>query len=139
MTPSYAVAYDPDVAFVAPTIQALKNKGVEFIRITWSDLTNNTRFRLLPIQYFEKLVATGRPGVSITKVGLGLVGSTIPPGFSPTGEYLYVVDFSSLRICPYAPGHASLFGWFQEKKLSPNATSLSVDICPRTILSRLVA
>ena len=62
-------------------------------------------------------------------------------GLSPTGEYLYAVDLSSLRISPYAPGHASVLGWFEEKRPNPGLQgrlALEVDICPRTILRRIV-
>jgi hypothetical protein len=60
---------------------------------------------------------------------------------SPTGEYLYAVDLLSLRISPYAPGHASVLGWFEEKRPHPGVKghlALEVDICPRTILRRIV-
>ncbi|KAH7922480.1 glutamine synthetase/guanido kinase [Leucogyrophana mollusca] len=66
---------------------------------------------------------------------------TVIPGFNAVGEYLYVVDTSTLRICPYAPGHAVVFGHFQEKTpvLGANGIyTLSVPICPRTILGRIV-
>jgi len=60
---------------------------------------------------------------------------------SPTGEYLYALDLSTIRICPYAPGHANVLGWFEEKQPQPNLEgrrALEVDLCPRTILRRTV-
>ena len=59
--------------------------------------------------------------------------------FSTTGQWLYAFDLSSIRLCPYAPGHASIMGWF-EVKTPPTAAlapEIEVDICPRTILRRV--
>ena len=59
--------------------------------------------------------------------------------FSTTGQWLYAFDLSSIRLCPYAPGHASILGWF-EVKTPPTAAlapEIEVDICPRTILRRV--
>lgn len=36
-------------------------------------------------------------------------------GYGATGEYLYVPDLRTMRICTYAPGHASVLGWFEEQ------------------------
>lgn len=44
-------------------------------------------------------------------------------------------------MCPYAPGHASIMGWFEEKVPvagQEGHRSIEVDLCPRTILRRLV-
>ena len=61
----------------------------------------------------------------------------LAPGFGPVGEDLYVPDLSSWRVCTYAPGHASVMGWFQEKIPGPSG-ELAVPLCPRTLLHRLV-
>lgn len=57
-------------------------------------------------------------------------------GFSAEGEYLVAVDRSSLRLCGYAPGHASVFGFFEEKALAGGR--LDVPLCPRTNLKRIL-
>ena len=65
----------------------------------------------------------------------------INPYRSPTGEYLYAIDLKTLRWCPYAPDHASVLGWFEEKFPNPTVErhlALEVDLCPRTILRRAV-
>ncbi|GBE83430.1 glutamine synthetase/guanido kinase [Sparassis latifolia] len=110
---------------------------IRYIRVQWVDLVNTVRFRVLPRKYFVKLLSSSRPGVCLAKTTLGIIGCSSVPGFSGTGEYLYVPDLSSFRICPYAPGHASVMGWFQEKTAAPNA-GLTVDLCPRTLLNRIV-
>lgn len=141
-----------------PTIERLRELGLRHVRIQWVDLHNNIRYRVVRLPYFEKLLKTSRPGTSLTKACLGIVFINIADGFkcaffspdrqgkayisaSATGEYLYAVDLSSLKICPYAPGHASVMGWFEEKNPIPNLTNhraVEVDLCPRTILRRVV-
>ena len=100
--------------------------------------TNTVRFRILAIDYFLKLCSTSdRPGVCLAYAALqGMIGLHLNPLFSGTGEYLYVVDFDSLRTCTYAPGHVVVMGYFQEKLPSPSR-SLDVDICPSSILKRI--
>ena len=122
------------------TIEQLKDLGISYIRLQWVDLINHVRCRVIPISYFVKLLASARPGISIAKAALGIAFLTLSPGFSPSGEYLYVPDLSSFRICAYAPGHATVMGWFQEKHPidSPIGPTLDVEICPRSTLRRVV-
>ncbi|KAF9482735.1 glutamine synthetase/guanido kinase [Pholiota conissans] len=123
------------------TIHDLKREGTKYVRITWVDLVNNIRYRIIPLPFFEKLLQTSRPGTSITKASFGIIFAALADGFNPTGEYLYAIDLSSLRLCPYASGHASVLGWFEEKTPLPGLTgmqALEVDLCPRTILRRVV-
>ena len=71
-------------------------------------------------------------------VALGIVGLQLAPGFGATGEFLYVPDLASWRVCgAYAPGHATVMGWFEEKTPGPTG-AVAVPICPRTMLARLV-
>ncbi|KAF9220852.1 glutamine synthetase/guanido kinase [Gyrodon lividus] len=118
----------------------LKNSGIKFVRIQWVDLLNHVRFRVLSLSHFSNLLDTARPGVAVTKTVFGLVFIELSPGFDPVGEYLYVVDTSSFRLCPYAPGHAVFFGFFQEKVPVQihSGPSFEVPLCPRTHLLRLV-
>ncbi|VDC04473.1 unnamed protein product [Peniophora sp. CBMAI 1063] len=124
-------------SFSAKDVSALAASGVRFVRLTWVDLTNMVRCRMIPIGAFQALLASRRPGVGITMASMGLIGAGCAPGFNGTGEYLYVPDVSSLRKCGYAPGHASLLGWF-EPKLPKAGESREVDLCPRTQLRRVV-
>ncbi|KAI8986824.1 FLU1-II [Trametes punicea] len=125
----------------APTrsIAELLTPDIEFVRVQWVDLTNAVRFRVLSASYFRKLLSDpdSRPGIGLAKVTLGLVGLQVAPGFEAVGEYLYVPDLSSWRKCTYAPGHASVMGWFQEKVPHPER-GLAVNYCSRAILDRLV-
>ena len=115
--------------------------NIRYIRFQWVDYTNITRNRIIPAQAFFELLGASRPGVGVTKAVFGLVGVSLAPGFSGTGEYLYTPDLSSLRRCGYAPGHASLMGWFEEKSLvqTPEGKdTLEVPLCPRGLLRGIV-
>ncbi|KAI0826976.1 glutamine synthetase/guanido kinase [Trametes gibbosa] len=139
---AYGVVYQVPHASPASKVKGLDElltPDIEFVRVQWVDLVNTIRFRVLPASYFRKLlsVTASRPSICIGKIVLGLVGLQVAPGFGATGEYLYVPDLSSWRVCTYAPGHASVMGWFEEKTPLP-LTGVAVDICPRTILARVV-
>lgn len=114
----------------------LDSLGIEFIRVTWVDLINNVRYRVIPRPYFKRLLESSRPGISLTKTCLGLIGLRVAEGFGSTGEDLYALDVRSFRICPYEPGHASILGFFQEKVPSPE-WGLNIPLCPRTLLKRI--
>ncbi|KIL59817.1 hypothetical protein M378DRAFT_168822 [Amanita muscaria Koide BX008] len=140
---NHGVEYSPYTISLTPppTLEELKKDGIKFIRIQWVDLVNYTRFRVVPISYFEKLLKSSRPGVGVVKACLGLVYLNMAQGFTPIGEYLYVPDLKTLKICPYAPGHASVMGRFEEKTPTPGPDgnlSTLVDLCPRTLLDRIV-
>ncbi|KAJ8515870.1 hypothetical protein ONZ45_g6764 [Pleurotus djamor] len=115
---------------------------IRYIRIYWIDFTNVMRYRILPVAFFAKLVeTTSRPGINIFKGAFGTVYSQLADGFGPAGEYLYVVDLTTLRSCAYAPGHASLLGWFQEKDPRPDVDkplAFGINLCPRAILNRVI-
>ncbi|KAG6919340.1 hypothetical protein DXG01_006886 [Tephrocybe rancida] len=114
---------------------------VAYVRLQWVDLVNNIRCRVIPLPYFLKLLEASRPGVGVAKVALGLVYLMTAPGFAPSGEYLYVPDLSTIRICPYSPGEAVVMGWFHEKTPYPgidNKLTLEVALCPRATLKRVV-
>ncbi|KAI6006857.1 hypothetical protein EDD15DRAFT_5395 [Pisolithus albus] len=138
------IAADAILAHMHPTggvsgpglSQSLEDLGVKFVRIQWVDFSNFVHCRVLPISHFYKLLRSSRPGVTIVKVVLGLVFLTMAEGFGATGEYLLVLDLATVRVCGYAPGHAAVFGYFQEKY--PLGGRLDVPLCPRTNLKRIV-
>ncbi|KAI0324637.1 FLU1-II [Cubamyces sp. BRFM 1775] len=139
---AYGVLYKSEVAGApvpARSVAELLTPDIQFVRVQWIDYINTVRFRILPTSYFRKLLSDphSRAGVGLVKAVLGIVGLHIAPGFGAVGEFLYVPDLSSWRVCTYALGHASVMGWFQEKVPHPTK-GLTVDLCPRTILHRLV-
>lgn len=112
-----------------------------FIRLQWVDFTNVVRYRVIPLSYFIKMLRSPRPSIAIAKVAFGLVSLSIAPAFSAMGEYLLIPDLSSLKISSYDEGHATVLGWFEEKApvLGPDGeSSVKVDLCPRTMLQRVV-
>lgn len=86
---------------------------IRFVRLTWVDLVAWTRFRVIPIAQFKKMLNSNRPGVRLIDLALGLIFLQVADGFAISGEQLYAVDPASFRLCPYAPGHASVMGWFE--------------------------
>ncbi|KAF8070058.1 hypothetical protein FPV67DRAFT_999376 [Lyophyllum atratum] len=139
----HGVEYSPSTR--AETIPLAKltdpSLNISYIRLQWVDLVNNVRCRVIPLSYFLKLLKSSRPGVGVAKVALGLVYLMTAPGFAPAGEYLYVPDLSTIRICPYSVGEASVMGWFEEKTPYPGADNkLTVDVplCPRATLRRVL-
>ena len=134
----YGVQYRPRTPTGAKVlVKDLGNLGIRSVRITWIDLINNIRYRVLPLSYFKRLLESDRPGISVPSAVFGLVTLQLAEGFAPIGEYLYVPDLSTLRVCPYAEGHASIYGWFQKKVPPPNG-GLEVDLCPRSLLKRVL-
>ena len=138
---AYGVVYSPANVDAyrdrgALSEEFLDSVGVQFIRITWVDWINNIRYRVVPRPYFRKLLESARPGVSLTTATFGLVFLAVAPGFTGTGEHHYVLDLSSFRLAPYAPGHASIMGFFQHKLPTPEH-GLTLPYCPRTLLKRI--
>jgi hypothetical protein len=137
--PSY-LPYSPQTTKALTIAPAwLEANNVHTVRITWVDLINNTRFRAVPLSSFQRLLASSRPGVTVTQCVFGLAGITLAPGFGPVGEYLYVVDLATIRLCSYAPGHASIVGWFQDTTPAPGRVlGTGVPMCPRSVLKRVI-
>lgn len=139
----YGVVYTP--ASVGPAVgqqkssvsdAVLEQLGVRYIRLTWVDWTNTTRYHVLTRSYFRKLLRSSRPGLTITAAAFGIVFLHICEGFSVTGEYLFVLDEGSFRLCPYSPGHATIMGFFQNLVPEPEH-GLDMLLDPRTQLMRV--
>ncbi len=83
---------------------------------------------------------SSRPGLAVAIAVMGMVDLRLADGVSAVGEWFYVIDTSTLRICPYEEGLATVMGNFQHKVPVPvnGFPSLQVDLCPRTILDRVV-
>jgi hypothetical protein len=104
---------------------------VAYIHVQWVELTNTVRYRILSVPYFRTLLESTRPGIGIPKITMGRAW----------GEYLYVPDLSTMRLCPHAPGEAVVMGWFKEKTPylgARNQLTFDVPLCPRATLQRVV-
>ncbi|KAH8998170.1 glutamine synthetase/guanido kinase [Lactarius akahatsu] len=126
---------------VVRVIRSLDELGIRYIRFQWVDYTNISRSRIIPLPAFSELLGASRPGLGIGRASFGIAGSSLAPGFSPTGECLHTPDLSSIRLCGYAPGHASLMGWFEEKlpiQKQVGGDALEMSLCPRGLLKGIV-
>ncbi|KAJ7575129.1 hypothetical protein C8J56DRAFT_901585 [Mycena floridula] len=142
MSNDHGVVFTPNSVKTSShvTLQSLEDQGISYVHIYWVDLANTRRNRVLPLEYFLQLMKSNRPGVNIGQVGLGLVYLMVPEGFSGIGEYLYVIDISTLRILrgvgPDGGSVAAVFGRFEEKNALRDGPV--VKRCPRTLLGKLV-
>jgi len=141
---AYGIKYtpaDPDMAFEAPTWTGLVAwNDTKFIRFTWVDISSVIRCKVLTLKHFRALVfksPNGVPTTTLAAASLGLVGRTLAEGFSVVGDYLLEVDLTSLRLLPYIPGHAMVFGWLKPINIGPGP-HLTDTLCPRTILKNVV-
>ncbi|KAH0589573.1 hypothetical protein H2248_005310 [Termitomyces sp. 'cryptogamus'] len=139
----HGVDYSPLTRATTIPVESLKDPylNISYVRIQWVDLVNNIKCRVFPLSYFLKLLESSRPGVGVSKASMGLVYLMVAPGFSRQGEYLYVPDLSTIRLCPYSSGEVVVFGWFNEK--TPylgidNKLTLDVPLCSRATLQRVV-
>ncbi|KAI9444211.1 glutamine synthetase/guanido kinase [Lactarius indigo] len=126
---------------VVCVLRKLDELGIRYIRFQWVDYTGIARNRIIPLPAFSELLGASRPGVGIARAAFGIAGSSMAPGFSATGECLYIPDLSSIRLCGYAPGHASLMGWFEEKlpiQKQVGKDALEVPLCSRGLLRSIV-
>ncbi|KAF5387245.1 hypothetical protein D9757_006859 [Collybiopsis confluens] len=143
MDHNVGVVYKPET--VKNPVYTLNNaiaQGiVNYVRIYFVNLANIRRCRIVPIDYFTQLVQSKRPGVNVGQVVVGLLDLITPPGFSAIGDFLYATDLPTLRPLPFAPGHMAVLGNYEEKlpyRDSSGKMSVSVPVCPRTLLKRVV-
>jgi hypothetical protein len=89
----HAVSYD------LPTLKSqmggeslddLKAKGVKYIRMQWVDLVNHVKCRIIPLPFFEKLLETTRPGITLTSGALGFVFYQRAEGFGSASMCLII-------------------------------------------------
>ncbi|KZO93281.1 glutamine synthetase/guanido kinase [Calocera viscosa TUFC12733] len=132
LTPAPALVEDS----VHLTLDQLVPAGIKYVRVSWTDYTNNFRFRLMPTARFIHLAKSDTPGINLTMATLGL-GQTdvMAKGFSGIGEHLYSFDLSTLRRLPdeIAKDHASVMGWFEYK----DQRAVRNPLCPRSLVQRL--
>lgn len=67
MSNTYGATYTPSAVaqhgtWAAPELWKLKERGFRFVRLVWVDYAGVTRYRVLPISYFDRVLASPRPG-----------------------------------------------------------------------------
>ncbi|WP_036484818.1 glutamine synthetase family protein [Myxosarcina sp. GI1] len=113
--------------------KTLQQSGVKFVRILWCDNANIIRGKAVHIDmlshYFEHGV-----GIAAGQQGVPVMYDAVMPksGLSPVGEVRLVPDWSSLKLLPYAPGHARVMG-----DMVLNGVPWS--LCPRNFLRQTLA
>ncbi|KAF9035308.1 glutamine synthetase/guanido kinase [Hymenopellis radicata] len=136
------IPYTPSTLDTPPPVKPsdLAGLGISYVRVIWIDFTNITRCRVISLKHFLKMMQSARPGVALAFAVMSMVDLRLAAGVSAVGEWFYVIDTSTLRICPYEEGLATVMGNFQHKVpvLVNGSPSLQVDVCPRTILERVV-
>ncbi|KAH9834985.1 FLU1-II [Rhodofomes roseus] len=136
----FAVTYTAEVSgprYTSVDDLRLEERGIKYVRVQYVDYGNTVRFRVLPVSYFKRVCKVARPSLIISPFALAFVGIRFAGGFRRTDDCLHVIDLNSFRVCTYAPGHAVVMTWFQEKVPLPTA-GLAMSICPRTMLQKVV-
>jgi glutamine synthetase len=89
-------------------IQDLKRAGVEYVRLLWCDNANIIRGKAANVN----MLRDGFEGIGMTvaQMGLPVMFDAVAPnsGLGPVGEVRLEPDWSTLKILPYAPGHAQV-------------------------------
>ncbi len=111
----------------------LEQAEIKFVRILWCDNANIIRGKAVHLGLLSEYFNDG-VGISAGQQGVPVMYDAVIPetGLSPVGEVRLVPDWSTLKILPYAPGHASVVG-NMVKDEKPWA------MCPRNFLKQSVA
>lgn len=112
-------------------------QGVEYVRLTWVDFSNNPRCRIIPYASYRKLLKKNPPAVRLPKITFGYFFGRAAPGFNAVGNWLLVIDPKSLRRCAYKLNTAIVFGWFREVQ-PVVGRRIAAPLCPRYILHRVL-
>jgi glutamine synthetase len=122
-----------EVALNALNTLSAKGAEVQFLRMTWVDMTSTTRLRVFPIRRIRTLLEENKPvSFNVITGAMGLLQNDFPIDDKVgVGERKLIPDWTSLRAGP-REGHAVVRGCFQELDGSPVST------CPRTALKRVL-
>ncbi|CCM06626.1 uncharacterized protein FIBRA_08906 [Fibroporia radiculosa] len=136
---SYGVPYKPKTPIVTTFDDLLLQlDDIRYIRVQWADPANIVRYKVLSRSYFVKLLHSSRPSITMASPAWFSAGlAFVPDPDLMFNEWLYVFDPSSFRKCTYAPGHATIMGFLEHKTPSPSG-GVTLDVCPRTMLKRIV-
>ena len=91
-------------------IQDLKLAGVQYLRILWCDNANVIRAKAAHVNMLRD--GFDGIGISMAQQALPVMYDAVAPdsGLGPVGEARLEPDWSTLKILPYAPGHAQVIG-----------------------------
>ena len=113
--------------------KTLQQAGIEFVRILWCDNANIIRGKAVHREMLSHYFSQG-VGISVGQQGVPVLYDAVIPetGLSPVGEVRLIPDWSTLRILPYSPSHASVMG-----NMVINGDPWT--LCPRSFLTRTIA
>ena len=113
--------------------KTLEQADIKFVRILWCDNANIIRGKAVHLDLLSEYFNHG-VGISTGQQGLPVMYDAVIPetGLSPVGEVRLVPDWSTLKLLPYAPGHARVIG---NMILAGEPWA----ICPRNFLVRSIA
>jgi glutamine synthetase len=112
----------------------IKHPGVEFIRMQWADLSGVLRTHFIPKHFALQLASEGK---YICTAVTGMLFPVSPLNIAstpPTGSIELRPDWSSLRLCGFAPKHGSVMC----ATCMPTAYN-PFKLCPRTLLASLLS
>lgn len=114
--------------------QALKSAGVKFVRLIWCDNANVIRAKAAHVNCLEGAIDNGIQ-ITVAQQALPVMFDAVVPetGLGPVGEVRLMPDWSTLRVLPYAPGHAMVL-----TDMVVGRTRQVWEHCPRGFLSRQV-
>lgn len=83
LSPPFGVVYSPESIqeYKAPSVQTLKKNGVKYIRVTWLDYSSTIRYHVVPVNHFERMLKSARPGITLPRTVLSTVGQSSPEGY----------------------------------------------------------
>ena len=113
--------------------KTLEQAGIKFVRILWCDNANIIRGKAVHLDLLDREYFNYGVGISAGQQGVPVMYDAVMPetGLSPVGEVRLVPDWSTLKILPYAPGHALVIG-----NMILNGKPWAM--CPRHFLKRTI-
>lgn len=115
-----------------------------FIRLQWLDYCCTLRARVVTAKHFLKGLTTMGRFHEVGRAYLSLPDDSAPLyNEDPSvvvGKNILFPDLSSLRLCPWAKGHASVMCFYSEQYMNPTDTQglrpIISNLCPRGALRR---
>ncbi|OTA65811.1 glutamine synthetase/guanido kinase, partial [Hypoxylon sp. EC38] len=115
---------------------------VRFIRLQWLDYTNMLRCRIITREFTRQLDLCHPVGAELLTLLQDENGDVLHDLAGAVGESPLIPDWNSLRLCPWAPEHASVqcfFGKYNSGPEQQDQEHLSIDeMCPRSALRRAI-
>ena len=114
--------------------QTLKDAGIKFVRILWSDNDNIIRAKAAHVDYLEEYIDNG-VGITVAQMALPVMYDSVvaDTGLGPVGEVRLMPDWSTLTILPFAEGHAQVLS-----DMVMSDTGKVWAHCPRGFLRRQI-